>query len=267
MIELDNDLLLVDLGSLFWRKWFATRSQIDTMRDVIDRIDFLALDFPSVIVCADSPKNWRHEVTAHLERSAQYKANRPRKEPEAVLSLVAVQERLTALGYPVIERDGYEADDVIATLARQANGRCVHVLSEDKDLFQLIGPCATQITRGGHMTRDECMRKFGIHPGQMHDWLALVGDLSDNVPGCPGVGPGKGAALLAEFGSIAGIQAATDDELLALRGIGPTIVGNLRAWDPEMALKLTSLSEVPGVNISEILAGYVSRVQSDKIAV
>lgn len=267
MIDQDNDLLLVDLGSLFWRKWFATRSQIDTMRDVLDRIDYLALDYPAVIVCADSPKNWRHEVTAHLEKPAQYKANRPRKDPEAVLTLIATQGRLVELGYPVIERDGFEADDVIATLAKQARGRCVHILSEDKDLFQLIGQNITQLTKGGHLTDEECVRKFGIKPVQMHDWLAIVGDVADNVPGCPGVGPGKGAALLMQFGDLAGVFLATDEELLGVPGIGQKTLDSIREWDPGMALQLTSLSDVPDVNISNILAGYVSRVQSDKIAI
>ena len=126
MNELERENALLDLGSEFWRTWFATRSQVDTMARCIDRCDFLARKYACVIVCADSPTNWRHEITAELPKEQQYKANRPRKDPESVLCLKATEARLEELGYPVIKCDGYEADDVIATLASQSNGRSLN---------------------------------------------------------------------------------------------------------------------------------------------
>lgn len=259
-----TELLLIDLGSLFWRKWFATRSQMMTLGEVVNRVDFLASQYDQVVVCADSPSNWRFQATAHLDREAQYKANRPRKEPEAILTLTDTEERLRALSYPVVKCDGFEADDVIATLAGQA--KChVFIASEDKDLYQLISDSVTQLTLAGEMGRDECKRKFGVFPEHIREMLAIAGDSSDNIAGCPKVGPGKAAKLLEQFGSITEIKAADHDDLIAISGIGETIAQNIADWDPALALELTGLSTDCPVTLDEALAGYVSQKEDDEI--
>lgn len=245
-------ILLVDMGSIFWPHWMATKSQVHAFYSTIERIERCARDYECVIVCVDSPRNWRHDLTESLPKEAQYKANRPRQPEEATLALRDTQGRLRKLGYHVVGVDNYEADDVIATLCDQAFLDPVHILSEDKDLFQLLGPTVTQLTRGGEITPAGCIRKFGVPPAQVRDLLALWGDSSDNVTGCPGVGQGKASDLLAQFGSIERIKVATEAELRAVKGVGPKIVASLQEWSPTLAIELVSLKRDVPINLEEL---------------
>jgi len=247
------EIVLIDLGALYWRSWLATKSQFISMTQVIDKCEHFSGIYNHVIVCADSPKNWRYDVTATLEREKQYKANRPKKDPEAVLNLQATEERLAQMGYPVVKCEGYEADDVIATLVAQAWARTVHIYSDDKDLYQLISSTCTMITRGGNMGADECMRKFGVYPSMIREWLAIMGDSADNVEGCPRVGGVKAALLLHKFGSVESIKKATFDELTALPGIGKAVAEGIAEWDPEIALELVSLKTNCPIGIGDFL--------------
>ena len=253
--------LLFDLGG-FWREWFATLSQLDSQERIINRIEFLAQTYDAIIVCADSPASWRRDVTRELidsgdlEAKQGYKSNRPKKAPEAVLALQSTEDRLRKLGFPVVRCDGYEADDVIATLVHQAGDREIHISSEDKDLYQLISPTVTQLTRAGYMDADACRRKFGVGPELMGDLLAVVGDTADNIQGCDRVGAGKGATLLETFGSIDGIKAATRDELTSIKGIGKSVAEAIEAWDPTLARRLVALSTDCPVNLGALIAEY-----------
>lgn len=255
---MNHDILLVDLGSVYWRHWFSTRSQFAAFDSTINDLDWHATEYQAVIVCADSPRNWRHDLTESLDKEKRYKANRPPKAQEAVVVLVDLQQKLAELGYPVALCDGYEADDVIATLAKQASPREVDILSEDKDLYQLISSTVRIKTRAGVMTVDECLRKFGVGPAQMRDLLAIIGDSSDNIDGCPKVGPMKAAALLAAFGNIDAICAADPDDLSAIKGIGNTIAASIAWWDPTLATQLVSLTFDCPVSIDELLRKYTA---------
>lgn len=258
------ELLLIDLGSLYWRKWFALRSQMMTLSEVVNRVDFMAKQYEYVVVCADSPTNWRTKITAELEPEKRYKANRPRKEPEAILTLTDTEERLAEIGYPVVKCDGYEADDVIAALVRQS--ACpTFISSEDKDLYQLIDSRVTQLTLAGEMTPDACKRKFGVYPEKIRDLIALIGDASDNIAGCPKVGQVIGGTLLDTFGSIEGIKTAPREELLKVRKVGATIADNIAAWDPTVALELVRLATDCPVNLAEVVAGYTPQKIDDEI--
>lgn len=259
-----DELLLIDLGSMFWRRWFTSRSQVTTLVEVVNRIEFLASQYEYLVVCADSPSNWRYELTDHLERESQYKANRPRKDPEAVLTLTDTEERLAELGYPVARCDGYEADDVIATLVKQSDCQ-TYIHSDDKDLFQLISPRVTQLTHGGEMDPDACVRKFGVPPRQMRELIAITGDGSDNISGCPRVGPGKAALLLRAFGSVEGIKAADVADLLDLPGIGPAVASSIEDWDPKLAMELVRLADDCPVNLQELVRDYSPQKLDDEI--
>ena len=140
-----------------------------------------------------------------------YKANRLEPPPELVPQFPMVREAAKAFGLPVIEADDYEADDLIATYARQAQeqGQEVIVVSSDKDLMQLIsrGVQMYDPMKQKAIDRDEVISKFGVGPELLGDVLALAGDTSDNVPGVPGIGVKTAAQLLQEFHSL--------DELLA----------------------------------------------------
>ena len=140
-----------------------------------------------------------------------YKANRLEPPPELAPQFPLVREAAKAFGLPVIEADDYEADDLIATYARQAceQGQEVIVVSSDKDLMQLIGRGVQMYDpmKQKAIDRDEVIARFGVGPELLRDVLALAGDTSDNVPGVPGIGVKTAAQLLQEFHSL--------DELLA----------------------------------------------------
>lgn len=131
-----------------------------------------------------------------------YKANRPPLDPALKAQFPLVRQVVTALGLPAVEVEGFEADDLMATLARQAReqGFEVVLVSGDKDLFQLISPqvrlwdTMKEITMGP----EEVRAKLGVEPAQVVDFMALTGDSTDNVPGVPSVGSKSAANLLAQ---------------------------------------------------------------------
>jgi DNA polymerase-1 len=148
----------------------------------------------------------------------QYKATR-REVPDDLKRQMADFQPLTeAFSWPVLAIPGVEADDVIATLVAQARARDwdAIVYSGDKDLMQLVGDGVTVHDQLRQITYDAAAveKKFGVSPKQLRDYLALVGDKSDNVPGMPGVGKKTATTLLSKYGSIDGILAHTG----ALRG-------------------------------------------------
>ena len=242
----EETILLIDLGSLIYPYWGATSSQFQTFVNTINRVETMAENYKATIVCADSLRNWRHQF------AEDYKANRAPKAPEFLQTLADVKEKLRELEFPLVECDLYEADDVIATLVEQSYDP-VHVLSEDKDLVQLVNDSVTQLTRYGTITPDVCWRKFGVQPDQMRDFLTLWGDTADNVKGCPGVGQVAAAKLLGRFGSLEGIKLASPVELKKLPGIGKSTIANLEAWDPEPARTLVSLKTDAPASLEEQL--------------
>ncbi|MCK4412771.1 MAG: DNA polymerase I [Candidatus Eisenbacteria sp.] len=162
-------------------------------------------------VALDTPSpTFRHE------RYAEYKANRPELPAELVPQLPYVSKLIEALGLRAVVQDGVEADDWIASLAKQARARDweVVIVSADKDFAQLIGPGIRQYVpgRGGEAPRwidaEEVEEKWGVTPAQFTDFLALTGDSSDNVPGVAGIGPKTAARLLQAHGTLEAIYAA-----------------------------------------------------------
>jgi DNA polymerase I len=147
-----------------------------------------------------------------------YKAHRPKMDEDLSVQLPYIRRVCDAFRVPVIEAAGFEADDVIATLTRQALERdmSVVVVSGDKDLLQLVGPRVTVLNpgrEGAGSTRYDAKRveeKFGVPPERVVDVLALVGDAVDNVPGVAGIG-GKGARdLVREFGDLEAVLENVD---------------------------------------------------------
>jgi DNA polymerase-1 len=148
------------------------------------------------------------------ELFADYKAHRPpmpddlRAQVEPMLALVG------ALGFPILRVEGVEADDVIGTLAMQAvaAGSSVIVSTGDKDLAQLVGPDVTLVNTMTNSTLDEAgvVAKFGVRADQIVDYLALMGDSVDNIPGVPKCGPKTAAKWLQEYGSLDAVIANAD---------------------------------------------------------
>ena len=151
-----------------------------------------------------------HGPTFRSEAYAQYKAQREETPEDIRRSVPVIKEVLAAMRIPVIEAEGFEADDVIGTLARQADreGLKTYMLTPDKDYGQLVGGNVVMYRPrhgGGYETLDAdgVCRKYGISStSQVVDMLGLMGDAADNIPGCPGVGEKTAVKLLQQFGSV-----------------------------------------------------------------
>jgi DNA polymerase-1 len=143
----------------------------------------------------------------------EYKANRLAQPEELSLQVPVVREAIDALGVPRVEIPGAEADDVIATLAREGEeaGMEVVVVSSDKDLYQIVSPAVhvRDSLKEKEVDEETVRETFGVPPSLVADLLALSGDPSDNVPGVPGVGEKTAAKLLHEHGTLEGVLAGT----------------------------------------------------------
>ncbi|MDR2614936.1 MAG: DNA polymerase I, partial [Candidatus Accumulibacter sp.] len=156
----------------------------------------------------------------------EYKANRPPMPDDLVVQIAPIHVGVKALGWPIVSVDGVEADDVIGTLARRAAALGLRILvsTSDKDLAQLVDAQVTLVNTMSNETLDEAgvKEKFGVPPSRIVDYLTLIGDPVDNVPGVTKVGPKTAAKWLTHYGSLDGVMAAAPD-------IGGVIGENLRA--------------------------------------
>ncbi len=228
-------LYLVDAHGLIFQVFHAIRgmsspSALPTnalfgfTRDLI----FLRSLRPDYLVCAfDLP-----EPTFRSELYPAYKANRDAMPNDLALQLPLIRRALDALAIPVVAHPRYEADDVIATIARAASAKGLDVLmcSSDKDCRQLIDDRVRlySLRKREPFGRDELLADWGVRPEQVVDLQALVGDSVDNVPGVPGIGIKTAAKLLQEFGTLEGVLANIDKvpgakKQEALRAAGPTL--------------------------------------------
>jgi DNA polymerase-1 len=154
------------------------------------------------------------------ERTAvlpEYKAQRPEMPGDLRPQLDEIAGYLKAAGVATFCREGVEADDYIACLARRASdaGMTVVIASSDKDFMQLVSARVGLLNpndKSATVWTDEQVRaKSGVEPAQIVDWLSLAGDSVDNIPGVPGVGPKTAAELLKQFGSVAVLYARLDE--------------------------------------------------------
>lgn len=144
--------------------------------------------------------------TFRKELYPQYKANRSAPPEELVPQFGLIRQATRAFNLPCIESEGFEADDLIATYARQAEaiGADVTIISSDKDLMQLVTPMVHMYDsmKDKQIGIPDVVEKWGVPPEKMIDLQALTGDSTDNVPGVPGIGPKTAAQLLGEFGDL-----------------------------------------------------------------
>ncbi len=157
----------------------------------------------------------RGKVAFRLELAPEYKANRPPMPEELRSQMPAIEQMADAFGWPRIGADGYEADDLIGGFAGAVSGN-VRVITSDKDLSALVDDRVKLLvpaSGGGFQERDaaDVATKFGVPPALIPDYLALVGDSSDNIAGVPGIGPKTAAALLSKFGPVAGWREKADE--------------------------------------------------------
>ena len=172
-------------------------------------------------------KNFRHEIYP------QYKATRPPMEKDLQVQIEPLHEIIKAMGLPLVVVDGVEADDIIGTLACAAtkNGITVLISTGDKDIAQLVNKNITLINTMTNTVMDEkgVEKKFGVVAQKITDYLTLIGDTSDNIPGVPGVGPKTAVKWLQEY--------ATLENIIQHAGVIKGKVGeNLRASLDQLSL-------------------------------
>src|SRR5690242_4383216 len=217
-------LLLLDGHSLAYRAFFALPPDLATTDGQPTNavygftsmlIKMLPDEQPTHVAVAFD----RGEPTFRHEQYVEYKANRKETPADFRSQLPLIFEVLDALGIARLSAPGYEADDIIATLASQAvdAGLDVLIVTGDRDVLQLVSPQVTALmTRRGisEMTRftpDEVVARYGLTPVQYPDFAALRGDPSDNLPSIPGVGEKTAAKWIAEFGSLAQLVDRVDE--------------------------------------------------------
>ncbi|WP_406071554.1 DNA polymerase I [Micromonospora sp. NBC_01638] len=218
-------LLLVDGHSLAYRAFFAL--PVENFSTTTGQPTNAVYGFTSMLINVLRDEQPTHIVVAfdvsrrsfRTDRYAEYKAGRSETPTDFKGQVSLVKEVLAALQIPVVEKEGFEADDVIATLACQARdqGMSVLISSGDRDAFQLVGDQVTVLyPRKGvsdlaRMDPAAIEAKYGVGPQQYRDLAALVGETSDNLPGIPGVGPKTAAKWITTYGGVEGVIARADE--------------------------------------------------------
>ncbi|MEU8085147.1 DNA polymerase I [Micromonospora sp. NPDC049101] len=218
-------LLLVDGHSLAYRAFFAL--PVENFSTTTGQPTNAVYGFTSMLINVLRDEQPTHIVVAfdvsrrsfRTEKYAEYKAGRSETPTDFKGQVSLVKEVLAALQIPVVEMEGYEADDVIATLACQARdqGMSVLISSGDRDAFQLVDDQITVLyPRKGvsdlaRMDPAAIEAKYGVGPQQYRDLAALVGETSDNLPGIPGVGPKTAAKWITTYGGVEGVIARADE--------------------------------------------------------
>ena len=211
---MDDTLYVLDGYSVIYRSYFAfIRNPLRNPRGENSSAVFgffrtlvsLFRDYQPhhfVVVMDSIAPTFRHE------KYEEYKANREKTPDDLHAQIPVIEEILSALGIPMLRVERYEADDVMATLARicRTDGRACRVISGDKDLLQLVEEPVRVLRPGKNgieeLDRDGVYRDWSVWPEQILDYLSLIGDSSDNVPGVKGIGAKTAAELLNTYGTL-----------------------------------------------------------------
>jgi DNA polymerase-1 len=243
MTDSTKTLLLVDGSSYLYRAYHALpdlrtsrgeptgaiRGFVSMLKPLREQFgaDYLACVFDA------KGKTFRDDVYP------EYKANRAPMPEDLVAQIAPIHEAVAALGWPVLQIAGIEADDVIGTLARQAQSRGMKTIvsTGDKDLAQLVNGAVTLVNTMSNETLDEAgvVAKFGVRPNQIVDYLTLVGDAIDNVPGVSKVGPKTAVKWLQRYGSLEGVLAHAG----AIEGVVGENLRQARGWLPTARFLVT----------------------------
>lgn len=208
-------IILIDGNSLVYRAFFALPTTLATSKGQVTNavygftsmlIKLLKDEKPDIVIVAFD----RGKATFRHEQYEDYKAHRQPTPDDLISQFPIVKSLLSVLNIPTFEMDGFEADDIIATLAEKAEAEDdnVIVVTGDRDAFQLVDEhIKIMTTRKGISDivvydREKVIEKYGVAPEQVADYLALKGDASDNIPGVPGVGEKTAAKLIQQFGSL-----------------------------------------------------------------
>lgn len=258
--------ILVDGSSYLFRAYFAlpplTNSHGEAtgaMYGVLNMLRRLIKDYePEYMAVVFDPKGktFRHELYS------EYKANRTVMPDELKAQIAPLHTMIKALGLPLVIQEGFEADDVIGTLAKEAEreGLSVVISTGDKDLAQLVNPNITLINTMTNTRLDEkgVEEKFGVKPTQIIDYLTLVGDTSDNVPGVPKVGPKTAVKWINHYGSLDQVIEKADE-------ISGKVGENLRNFLKDLSLSrqlVTIKQDVPlQASVAALKLGYADKTK------
>lgn len=218
----DKEIILIDGSSFLFRAYHALGSQggLSTRDGQPTHAVFGVANMLKSLIKECQPghiamvmdakgKTFRHEMYA------EYKANRPPMPDDLRVQLAYLLKLIPAMGLPLVSIEGVEADDVIGTLSKQAVEKGFHVMivSSDKDLAQLVNDKVVMVDTMKKSRLDEAgvFEKFGVRPDQIIEYLALMGDASDNIPGVPKVGPKTAVKWLTQFGSLDALVKRADE--------------------------------------------------------
>ena len=242
-------LLLVDISSYFYRAFHAmpdfrspAGEPTGAIFGVANMLNKLRDEYPAdYSACVFDPrgKTFRDDIYP------EYKANREKMPEDLGKQIAPIREVAEALGWPCVEVAGMEADDVIGTLTKHATARGVNsiISTGDKDLAQLVNDSVIwyNTMSGDKLSPQGVKEKFGVLPERIIDYLALMGDTVDNVPGVEKVGPKTAAKWIAEYGSLDGVMANAAN----IKGVVGENLRKALDWLPTGRVLVTVKCDVP----------------------
>ena len=247
--QMRKRLLLVDISSYFYRAFHAmpdfkspSGEPTGAIYGVVNMLNRLRDDYPAdYSACVFDPKG----KTFRDDIYPEYKANRAPMPEDLAQQIGHIREVCDALGWPCVEVAGMEADDVIGTLSVHATGRDVDTVisTGDKDLAQLVNDKVTLVNTMSNEKLDIAgvTEKYGVPPNRIVDYLALMGDTVDNVPGVEKVGPKTAVKLINEFGSLDGVLENAEK----VKGVVGANIVKARDWLPTGRTLVTVKCDVP----------------------
>ncbi len=280
MVKAREEILLIDgsayifrayhaMGGLSNSKGFPTGAILGFTNMLMKTLKDKRPERIAVVFDAPGP-------TFRLQKYAAYKANRPQAPEDLVIQIPKILELVEAYKLPMLSMSGYEADDIIATLTKRAQSLDwnVIIISADKDLTQLVSPGVTMWDPQKDVVYDSkgVFDKFGVLPGQILDYLSLVGDSSDNIPGVRGIGPKTASGLLKEFGSLREIYGQIDR--ISKQKLRESLVENrdnaflsyeLATLEENVPIEIDIESLVPGSPESDKLRGIFKDLEFKRL--
>ena len=265
---MQKTLLLVDGSSYLYRAFHALpdlRSPdgvpTGAIHGMINMLRRLRADYPAAyIACVFDAKG----KTFRDDLYAEYKAQRASMPEDLARQIAPIHEAVRAMGWPILMVEGVEADDVIGTLAVQATAAGMHtvVSTGDKDLAQLVNAQVTLINTMNNEKLDEAgvLAKFGVAPDRIIDYLSLIGDTVDNVPGVSKCGPKTALKWLAQYGSLAGVI----EHAAEVKGAVGENLRQALAWLPQARVLITVKTDCDLSAHMASISASLSAMEEDK---
>jgi len=270
----NKKIIIIDTNNLAYRAFYALPDTIATSSGTVTNavygftsmlMKLLEDQKPDSIVCAFDSKSptFRHKMFE------EYKSQRKKMPAELSNQISLIKEVLGAFNIECLEMDGYEADDIIASISKSTRDkfRETIIVTGDKDMLQLVSGSTRILSTKKGITdtvvydKQKVMEKFGVSPNRINDLLALMGDSSDNIPGVPGIGPKTAVELIKKYGGV-------EEIYNHLNEIKSNRVKNLLIENKEIASlskKLTQLKSELNIDVDNILNKSFKDVSCSKI--